>query len=577
MDPATGLDQVRKTRSLGLVMAVALAAMIPGFMVIDASFSFLGGIAAWRIVGLVPPLVFLAWALPIFPRLPRLAVALHAAQLSGLMVMMCGICAELVTRQDLPDFARAALISSLLVCIFADFAFAGALRRWLPLILLAPLGAMSVYILAAGAAVPAAEKAWLISNSTSIAIAVSVLAWFQDRSSRSEQRAREELGRATEALETSEGKRHADREALLQRLEFVLAATRTGLDLVDEDYAVQYIDPARRRILGDPEGRRCYQYFRGRADPCGDCAMQRALQTRTVQVMEQASPGEGHRPTQVTAIPYRADLGKWVVAEVVVDISERTRAEAERLEWERRTATSRRLESLGILAGGVAHHFNNLLTVILGHAELLRESSRGDASADSSVREIMEAGARSRELVRQLVALGGRQVLERRLLDVTTVVREQAPLVRAAIRPEIAIEYQLADHAGPVLGDGGRIGEVLLHLALNAQDAIPASGTLLVETSEVTLEEGPSAGRHDLAPGRYVLLTVADTGAGMDAETAARVFDPFFTTKQHGRSTGLGLSSTYGIVKQHNGTIEVESAPGQGSRFLIYLPVSPSR
>ena len=577
MDSAGEMEQARATRSVGLVMAIVLAAMIPGFMVIDASFSFLAGIAAWRIGALVPPLAFLGWALLVYPRLPRLAAVLHAVQLCGLMVMMCGISAQLITRQGLPEFARTALISSLLVCIFADFAFAGPLRRWLPAILLVPLAAMDLYVLAAGRAVPTAEKAWLISNSAAIAVGVSALAWLQDRSSRREQRTRDELARATEALEASESKRLADRDALLQRLEFVLAATRTGLDLVDEDYVVQYIDPARRRVLGDPEGRTCYQYFRGRSDPCPDCAMQRALQTRTVQVMEQSSPREANRPTQVTAIPYRVDFGKWVVAEVVVDISERTRAEAERLEWERRTATSRRMESLGILAGGVAHHFNNLLTVILGHAELLRESSRGDPSVDSSVREIIQAGARSRDLVRQLVALGGRQTLERRPLDLTAAVRDQAPLLRAAIRPEIAIEYQLADHAGPVLADAGRVGEILLHLALNAQDAIPGAGTILVETSQVVLDDGPPASRHDLSPGRYVLLTVADTGAGMDAQTAGRIFDPFFTTKQNDRSTGLGLSSTYGIVKQHNGTIEVESVPGQGSRFLIYLPITSAR
>ncbi len=577
MDRAYDLDQAAKTRSLGLVMSLVLAVMIPGFMAIDASFPFLHGIVGWRIGALAAPFLFLLYALLVYPRLPRLVPVLHGLQLLGLIVTMCGISAELVTRPGLPPFARTALISSLLVCIFADFVFAGFLRRWLALILLPPLAGMSLYILLDGPGIPVDEKVWLISNSTAIAVGVSVLAWFQDRSSRREFMARRELARTEEALAASERKHLADREAMLQRLEFVLEATRTGLDLVGEDFTVQYIDPARRRRLGDPAGRPCYQYFRGRSDPCPDCAMQRALATHSVQVMEQVNPREGDRPTQVTAIPYRVDPGKWVVAEVIVDISERTRAETERLEWERRTATSRRLESLGILAGGVAHHFNNLLTVILGHAELLRESSRADAAAGSSVQEIIKASTRSRDLVRQLVALGGRQALERRPVDVSTAVREQAALLRAAIRPEIVIEYQLADKAGPVLADAGRIGEVLLHLALNAQDAIPAAGVIHIETAEVTLGEGPAAGRHDLAPGRYVLVTVRDTGVGMDAQTAARIFEPFFTTKQLGKGTGLGLSSTYGIVKQHNGTIEVESTPGQGSRFLIYLPINGPR
>jgi two-component system cell cycle sensor histidine kinase/response regulator CckA len=305
--------------------------------------------------------------------------------------------------------------------------------------------------------------------------------------------------------------------------------------------------------------------------------MQRALRTGTVQVMEQTNPRETDRPTQVTAMPYREDSGKWLVAEVSVDMSERARAETQRLEWERRTSTSRRLESLGILAGGVAHHFNNLLTVILGHAELLRESSHKDSETETSVREIIKAGTRSRDIVRQLVALGGRQALTLRPVDLSAIVREQAQMLRAAIRQEIALEYHLADSAGPVSADAGRIGEVLLHLVLNAQDAIPDSGTITLETSVLDIVEGSSGGRHELAPGRHALLTIRDTGVGMDGETAARIFDPFFTTKEHGKSTGLGLSTAYGIVKQHVGTIEVESSPGAGSRFLIYLPIIPAR
>ncbi len=577
MELSYALEQARKTRSVGRVMSLVLVALIPAFMVIDSSFPFLQGIAGWRIGALAPAVLFLAYAVFGFPRLPRLAVGLHAVQLAAVITTMCGISAELATRPGFPTFGRAALVSSLLVCIFADYAFAAGARRWLAVILLPPLAAMSAFLAVRGGDLPPSEKVWLIANPAAIALGLSILAWYQERSSRKEHRVKTELARAEEALQASETTRQADRAAMLQRLEFVLAATRTGLDIVDEDYIVRYVDPARRAIMGDPEGRPCYEYFRGLRAVCEDCAMQRALRSGTVQVMEQSNPRETDRPTQVTAMPYRGDSGKWMVAEVSVDMSERTRAEAQRLEWERRTSTSRRLESLGILAGGVAHHFNNLLTVILGHAELLRESGQRDPDVESSVREIIKAGNRSRDIVRQLVALGGRQPLTMRPIDLSLIVREQAEMLRAAIRQEIAIEYRLADSAGPVSADAGRIGEVLLHLALNAQDAIPGAGTITLETSVLDLAEGSPGDRHELASGRYAQLMVRDTGVGMDGETAARIFDPFFTTKEHGKGTGLGLSTAYGIVKQHNGTIEVESRPGGGSRFLIYLPLTAGR
>jgi len=577
MDPAYGLEQGRKTRSLGLVMSLLILAIIPAFMVIDSSFPFLHGIAGWRIGALVPAVLFIAYAVFGYAKLPGLAVGLHTVQLAALVVTMCGITAQLATQSGFPTFGKTALISSLLVCIFADFVFAAGARRWLAALLLPPLAAMSGYIVFSGGDLSPSEKVWLISNPAAIAVALSILAGYQERSSRREFRARTDLARTEEALQASEKTRQTDRAAMTQSLEVVLAATRTGLDIVDEDYIVQYVDPARRAVMGDPEGRTCYEYFRGLDAVCTDCAMQRALRTGTVQVMEQTNPRDTDRPTQVTAMPYRGDSGKWMVAEVSVDMSERARAEAQRLEWERRTSTSRRLESLGILAGGVAHHFNNLLTVILGHAELLRESSQRGSETETSAREIIKAGNRSRDIVRQLVALGGRQALTLRPVDLSAIVREQAQMLRAAIRQEIAIEYRLTDSAGPVSADAGRIGEVLLHLALNAQDAIPGSGTITLETSELDLVEGSSADRTELAAGRYALLTVRDTGVGMDRETAARIFDPFFTTKEQGKSTGLGLPTVYGIVKQHAGSIEVESSPGAGSRFLIYLPITPAR
>jgi len=364
----------------------------------------------------------------------------------------------------------------------------------------------------------------------------------------------------------------AEREAALQRLEFVIATTRTGMDIIDEDYQIRYIDPARRTTMGDPSGRPCYEYFLGRSSPCESCGMQKALATRELHVQEQTLPSDKGRITQITSLPYHDNTGKWLVAEVIVDITERKKAEAERLELERRVAASQKLEGLGILAGGVAHNFNNLLTIILGHARLLEEMNPGVPATLSSVKEIIKASERSRELVDQLLSLRKQQALKLRPVDLNTVINECAVLLRQAVRENIAIQHRLASSMCPIDGDPARLELVLLNLALNAQDAISGRGRIEIATEEVIVD-GAVARRHeDLAAGRYIRLVFGDTGEGMDVETRRKIFTPFFTTKEPGKGTGLGLYSVYGIVKQHHGKIEVDSREGDGTRFLIYFP-----
>ena len=537
-------------------------------MIVDASSPWLHGIEGWRIGGAASGAAFLIYALALSRRWEKAVLPLHALQLAGLMVMMCGISAELATRTDFPTFGRTGLISSLLVCIFADFILAAGLRGWLAVILLPPLAAMGIYVTAVGSALSPTEKLWLVSNPLALAIVVSILGLYQEHAARKEHRGRAALRRSEEALRAGQEHHRVELESMLQRLEFVLAAGHTGLDIVDEDYVVQYVDPARRASLGDPSGRTCYRYFRGLTEPCVDCAMRRAFATGQVQVMEQTDANESHRPVQVTAIPFRGESGSMRVAEVVVDISERKQAEADRLEWERRTAASRRMESLGILAGGVAHHFNNLLTVILGHADLLQDLLPADPGPRSSLREIVRAGQRSRDLVLQLLALAPGHSVQLRPLDLNEVIRTRQEAFRAAVRPGISFSYDLCANAGPVQGDAARLGEALFHLVLNAQDAIATDGRIEISTSRADRDSAPRA-----APARWILLSVRDTGSGMDPETAEKVFDPFFTTKEPGKGTGLGLPVVRAIVKQHQGEIDVESRPGAGTRFLLYLPV----
>jgi two-component system cell cycle sensor histidine kinase/response regulator CckA len=253
------------------------------------------------------------------------------------------------------------------------------------------------------------------------------------------------------------------------------------------------------------------------------------------------------------------------------ELAEHKRSEEARIDLERRMLSAQKLEGLGLLAGGVAHDFNNMLAVILGHAELLRMELAPDSGAGVHVNEIITATERSGTLTRQLLAVGQRQSLEMKPLDLNAVIRGLDGMLRRTVRESITLAVRTTP-VGPVLADEGQIDQVILNLVANAQDAMPKGGMLTVETGEVELDEASAKDHVDVKPGRYVLLSVADTGEGMTAETVRRIFDPFFTTKGTGKGTGLGLPTVYGIVKQHGGSIEVQSAPGQGSRFKVFLP-----
>jgi PAS domain S-box-containing protein len=242
-------------------------------------------------------------------------------------------------------------------------------------------------------------------------------------------------------------------------------------------------------------------------------------------------------------------------------------------ELEEQLRQAQRLEAVGQLAGGIAHDFNNLLTVIIGCAELMRSDHPQTAPEDAdAIDELMKAARRAAALTQQLLAFSRRQVLQPREIDVNAALRNVHAMLRRLIRDHIVLVVDLDPHVDRIRVDPGQLDQVLMNLVMNAGDAMPHGGTATVMTANVTLDEADVAQHPYVHPGRYVSLTVADTGVGMDEATRKRVFEPFFTTKPTGKGTGLGLSTVYGIVKQSGGYVWVTSAPGAGTTVRICLP-----
>jgi two-component system cell cycle sensor histidine kinase/response regulator CckA len=260
-----------------------------------------------------------------------------------------------------------------------------------------------------------------------------------------------------------------------------------------------------------------------------------------------------------------------------VDLSERERAEEERRRAEAQLLQSQRLESVGRLAAGVAHDLNNMLTPILGYSEIAGAELSSDDPNRRRLEQVFRAAEGCRNLVRQLLAFSRKQILHLETTDVGELVRQAEPLLRGAIREDIELTVEAGDGRCPVLADRGQLEHILMNLAVNAQDAMPSGGALVVQVARVDLDDPARSAELGIPPGGYAQLVVADTGEGMTREVRERVFEPFFTTKGPGEGTGLGLSTVFGIVRQHRGAVSLHSQPGSGARFTIFLPLTSEK
>ncbi len=244
----------------------------------------------------------------------------------------------------------------------------------------------------------------------------------------------------------------------------------------------------------------------------------------------------------------------------------------EQKQLEERLRQAHKMEAVGRLAGGVAHDFNNLLTIIRGNTDLLKDREGADAFHQKCVDQIQKAAGRAVSMTRQLLAFSRMQVLQPRVIDLNSVVAEMGKMLPRLIGEHIEYSFSPDPSLASVKADPVQIEQVILNLAANARDAMPRGGKLSVRTVNTTMDETEVAKRPPMSPGRYVLLSVRDTGQGMDEATKLHIFEPFFTTKELGKGTGLGLATVYGVVKQSGGFIWVDSAPGAGTTFEIYLP-----
>lgn len=355
------------------------------------------------------------------------------------------------------------------------------------------------------------------------------------------------------------------------KFEAIIAAMGDGISIQDRSYRILYQNDRHREFVGSHPGEFCYSAYQSNDDVCQGCPVRMSFEDGLVHTVERIrkSP-DGTRYYEVTASPLRDASGEIVAGiEMVRDITQRVRTEQQ-------LHQAQKMESLGHLAGGMAHDFNNVLTAILGYASLTDMKLPEDDPLRGYLREITAAVERGMNVTNQILAFSRKQAVTVQDVDLNAIITGLRGMLNRLIREDIKIQLRLAQEPLVVTADAGQIEQVVINLATNARDAMPSGGTVTLSTERISIDDAFVRAHGYGKTGAYALLTVTDTGIGMDDATRERIFEPFFTTKEVGRGTGLGLAMAYGVVQKHNGHITVYSEQGKGSVFRVYLPLAES-
>ena len=361
-----------------------------------------------------------------------------------------------------------------------------------------------------------------------------------------------------------------------RRFRAVAESAREGIVTADITGAIVFCNPAAAELFGYEQdeilGRPLTALMPERYRTAHAEGIARLVSTRDPRVIERTVELHGLKKDG-TEFPIELSLSSWALDEllfvtgIIRDISSR-----QQLEQELRQA--QKMEAIGQLAGGVAHDFNNLLTVILGYCELLLGGMPPDDRRRDDVVEIQKAGTSATTLTRQLLAFGRKQIFQPAVLDLNAVIANVGRMLKRVIGEDVELELLLYPGLELVKADGGQIEQILMNLAVNARDAMPSGGRIVIETSSVVLDNEFKRTHIGSVAGPHVMIAVTDTGTGMTPEVKARLFEPFFTTKPAGKGSGLGLASVYGIVKQNRGNIWVDSEVGRGTTVKIFWPTT---
>ena len=387
----------------------------------------------------------------------------------------------------------------------------------------------------------------------------------------------DELGRLAQSFDAMAARVEAaviEQEKAFKLLDVVLNSAPVGFALIDRDFRYLRVNEALAQLNGHPAAKHFGRPIGELQPELGDDRkpmLQRVLdERRSIVDVDLLRTGErrGAMERQLRAVFFPVAVGDGPPLGIGMFLAETT----ERRGLEAQLQQAQKMEAVGQLAGGIAHDFNNLLTVITSYGAMVMADLPRESPHAADVQEILNAANRASSLTRQLLAFSRRQVLQPHVLDLNALTGDLEKMLRRLLREDIQLVTRFDPQLALVNADAGQLEQVIVNLVVNARDAMPRGGRIAIETSNVTLGEGYAPMHANANPGPYVLLTVSDTGKGMDKATQAHIFEPFFTTKPVGQGTGLGLSTVYGIVKQSGGYVWVYSEIDRGTTFKIYLP-----